>query len=187
MGKTTAQQAAPAAKKMAKPAGHSPMGKGAGAVHGGGMVAGAGQGALGGKVLETMDAGGYTYVKLDSAKGHIWAAVRKTTIKVGQDVGIANPMLMKKFESKTLKRTFDEIYFGRLRASGGGMGMGHKGMGGKGMGGKGMGGKGMGGKKDVHGSVSAAHAGGHKLEKVAAKVEKAKGGHTVVEIFTKRK
>ncbi|MBW2735567.1 MAG: nucleotide-binding protein, partial [Deltaproteobacteria bacterium] len=37
------------------------------------------------------------------------------------------------------------------------------------------------------GSVSAAHAGGHKLEKVAAKVEKAKGGHTVVEIFTKRK
>ena len=64
-----------------------------------------------GKVLETMDAAGYTYIQVDAPEGKIWVAVPQSKIEVGQEV-LANPgMVMKDFESKSLKKTFDVIIF----------------------------------------------------------------------------
>ena len=69
-------------------------------------------GMLTGKVVETMNGGGYTYLKLRTSQGDVWAAVQQIKTKVGATVTIAPQMTMDKFESKTLKRTFDQIIFG---------------------------------------------------------------------------
>jgi len=71
-------------------------------------------GAVTGKVLETMDAGGYTYVRIAAAPGEVWAAVTQTKVAVGVTVTITDAMEMKDFESKTLGRTFPTILFGTL-------------------------------------------------------------------------
>jgi hypothetical protein len=72
-----------------------------------------------GTVLETMDSGGYTYMKLKTADGEIWSAVNQSKVKKGQTVTIATPMFLSNFESKTLHRTFDRIIFGTLASRGG--------------------------------------------------------------------
>ena len=64
-----------------------------------------------GKVVQTMDAGGYTYVQVDTGKKKVWAAAPKFKVKVGDSVVIPNGMLMKNFHSKTLNRDFPEVYF----------------------------------------------------------------------------
>ena len=53
-------------------------------------------------------------VEMETANGKKWAAVKKAQVKVGQEVAIAGAMLMKDFTSKSLDRTFEEIYFGSL-------------------------------------------------------------------------
>jgi hypothetical protein len=67
-----------------------------------------------GTILETMDAAGYTYLKLKTAEGETWAAVNESKVEKGQTVTVLNPMPMNGFESKTLNRTFDVILFGTL-------------------------------------------------------------------------
>ena len=67
-----------------------------------------------GTVLETMDAAGYTYMRLKTSNGEIWAAVQKTNVKKGSEVTIVNATPMDGFESKTLNRKFDHIVFGSL-------------------------------------------------------------------------
>lgn len=67
-----------------------------------------------GTVAETFDAAGYTYLRLNTASGEEWAAVRQTPVKKGQKVTMVVQMTAEKFESKTLKRTFDRILFGAL-------------------------------------------------------------------------
>ena len=74
--------------------------------------------ALTGKVLEHIAASPYSYVRIATPKGEIWAAVNEARIEKGSQVTVSNPLLMKNFESKSLKRTFDEIYFGSLAAEG---------------------------------------------------------------------
>jgi len=71
-------------------------------------------GPLAGEVLETMDAASYTYLKLKTDSGEVWAAIPQTKIKKGAKITIQNPMTMTGFESKTLKRKFDKIVFGTL-------------------------------------------------------------------------
>jgi hypothetical protein len=61
-----------------------------------------------------MDAAGYTYLKLSTGGGEVWAAVNQTKVKKGQTVTVANAMEMNGFESKTLHRKFDRILFGTL-------------------------------------------------------------------------
>jgi hypothetical protein len=73
---------------------------------------------LTGKVLETMDAGPYTYLRLQAAQGETWAAVPKAAVHKGQQVTIQGPMTMTQFESRTLNRTFDTIVFGTLAGAG---------------------------------------------------------------------
>ncbi|WP_306590901.1 hypothetical protein [Geothrix sp. 21YS21S-4] len=74
---------------------------------------------IAGKLLERIEASPYSYLKLQTPQGEIWAAVPETKLEKGADVTIANPMLMRDFESKTMKRTFAEIYFGTLAPAGG--------------------------------------------------------------------
>jgi hypothetical protein len=64
-----------------------------------------------GKVLETMDAGGYTYVNVDNGTEKIWAAAPQFAVKVGEKVSVPEGMPMKDYESKTLNRKFDVVYF----------------------------------------------------------------------------
>lgn len=71
-------------------------------------------GSVKGVVLETMNAGGYTYLRLKTRDGQTWAAVNRATVVKGTEVIIENVMLMRDFESKSLKRTFPSILFGTL-------------------------------------------------------------------------
>jgi hypothetical protein len=67
-----------------------------------------------GEVLETMDSGGFTYMKLKTKAGETWTAVRATPMKVGAQVTVENGMTMKNFQSKTLNRAFPSIVLGDL-------------------------------------------------------------------------
>ncbi len=76
-------------------------------------------GSITGKVLERIDAAPYCYLRLQTARGEVWAAVPEAKIEKGTDVTVVNPMLMSNFESKTLNRTFAEVYFGVVAPAGG--------------------------------------------------------------------
>ena len=72
-----------------------------------------------GTVLEALSAPPYTYLRLKTAAGEIWAAVPAGTFERGETVTLAGAILMAKFESKALKRTFDEVYFGTIAGADG--------------------------------------------------------------------
>jgi len=114
---------------------------------------------LAGKVLETLDVATYTYVRFETPEGEAWAAIPQATLEIGSEVIIANPQVMLNFESKTLGRSFDRIYFGTLEGGGG---------------------------ASPHGSMRKAAASGVPDAKAAPiKVAKAEGasGRTVAELF----
>lgn len=68
--------------------------------------------AFAGKVVKTMDSGGYTYIHLQQKGGKkIWVAVPTTKVKVGKQVALLPGAEMRNFKSKTLNRTFDSIIF----------------------------------------------------------------------------
>ena len=71
----------------------------------------AGAGRIQGKVTETMNAAGYTYVEVDTGKNKVWAAAPITEIKVGDQVEFSTVMPMKNFQSKALNRQFSVVYF----------------------------------------------------------------------------
>jgi hypothetical protein len=79
--------------------------------------------ALTGPVLEQAAASPYLYLRIKTSRGDVWAAVPETTIENGTVVTVANPMRMTNFESTSLQRTFDEVYFGELGSGGAAMGM----------------------------------------------------------------
>lgn len=64
-----------------------------------------------GVIAETMDTGNYTYIKVTSGGRDIWVATSQIEAKVGEQVTVPPGMLVMNFESPTLNRTFDEIYF----------------------------------------------------------------------------
>jgi len=68
-----------------------------------------------GKVLQTINSGGYTYVELREKSGEkIWLAVQAAEIAVGSQQTFNPGMIMHGFESRTLKRQFDQIVFTEL-------------------------------------------------------------------------
>ena len=69
---------------------------------------------ISGSVLEQLPASPYVYLKLKTATGDVWVAVPEAKIAVGTPVTVYGALAMGKFESKTLNRTFDEVYFGNL-------------------------------------------------------------------------
>ena len=64
-----------------------------------------------GKVLETMDASGYTYINVETETGEKWIAVNQSAVEVGEEVTFMDGMVMQNFFSKALDRTFPEIIF----------------------------------------------------------------------------
>jgi len=118
----------------------------------------------GSAVVETMDSGGYTYVHLEKNGKRKWYAVPECAVSVGDRVEVeAGAMEMRDFESKTLARTFDVIWFA------GGL------------------------QKVSSADASATPAAAHDRAKATAAAEvekavaKADGGLTVAEIFAKGK
>ncbi len=111
-----------------------------------------------GEVLETMNAGGYTYLRLNTGSGETWAAVNRATVSKGARVSIENAMEMENFESRSLKRTFPKILFGSLAGSG-----------------------------NPAAEMAAAHAGVARADVADVRVPKAVGANarTVAEIVTK--
>jgi hypothetical protein len=83
-----------------------------------GAEAAAAQGTtIKGKVLERLDAPPYSYLKLSVGKEEMWAAVPKADTEKGKEVTVVNAMPMNGFESKTLNRKFDVVFFGTLEGA----------------------------------------------------------------------
>jgi hypothetical protein len=126
-----------------------------------------------GKVTETMDAAGYTYVQVDTGSEQFWAAAPQFSVKVGDDVVVPEGMPMTDYHSKTLDRTFDMVYFvpsvmvGGAQAAEGGMPEGHPSMTGS-----------------MEGSMGAP-----KIESTdvdLSGITKAEGGQTVAEVHAQK-
>jgi hypothetical protein len=84
-----------------------------------GFQALAGPGGFAGKVTETMDAGGYTYVLVDTSTNKFWAAATKFQVKTGDMVTVPEAMPMTNFHSQSLNRDFPLIYFaGSIKLNG---------------------------------------------------------------------
>lgn len=66
---------------------------------------------LTGKVAETMNSGGYTYVLVDTGNEQVWAAAPEFAVQVGDPVIVPEGMPMTNYHSKSLDRTFETVYF----------------------------------------------------------------------------
>ncbi len=64
-----------------------------------------------GTVAEIIAAAGYTYVAIDVDGKKVWAAGPEATFKVGDKIGFSMKMPIANFQSRSLERTFDKIYF----------------------------------------------------------------------------
>ncbi len=64
-----------------------------------------------GEVVETFSGGGYAYIHIKAKDQSVWAATARSSVAVGDRVVIPDGLLMRNFESPSLKRTFDTIYF----------------------------------------------------------------------------
>jgi len=120
-----------------------------------------------GKVVETMNSGGYTYVRVDDGTKKTWAAAPPFTVSVGDRVAVPDGLPMENFESKTLGRTFDVIYFvPEVKVFGAAAG------------------------KDqviaAHGGANHAAGTTDKLPVDLSNIKKAAGGQTVGELFAQR-
>ena len=64
-----------------------------------------------GKVVEAVNASGYTYVQVEENGQKLWVAVMETNVKPGDIVEFPDSSPMVNFKSKSLNRTFDKIFF----------------------------------------------------------------------------
>lgn len=113
--------------------------------------------SISGAVVETMNSGGYTYALIDTGADKLWAAGPETSAKVGDVVSASGLMTMYEFESKTLERTFDVIYFAaQLRNA------------------------------DVSAFHAGIESSAEEIAPVSTDIEPAQGGQTVADIFEKR-
>ncbi len=71
-----------------------------------------------GTVAERIDASPYSYLRLSTSQGEVWAAVPQTNVASGAEVTVEGPMPMDGWESKTLNRKFDKLVFGTLAGQG---------------------------------------------------------------------
>lgn len=121
-----------------------------------------GQDVVSGKVAETMDSGGYTYVRVIEGKDSSWVAIPQQPVKIGAEVSYSKGLVMTDFHSKTLNRTFKKLVFSEGTAA------------------------------SAHGSkagkVARSHGQGAPTQ-LPVKISKAEGqdAYTVAEIFRKRK
>lgn len=66
---------------------------------------------LSGRVLDTLNSGGYTYVRIGDAAEEQWVAVPQMQIHKGDEVEFEPGMKMREYTSPTLGRTFHNIVF----------------------------------------------------------------------------
>jgi len=72
-----------------------------------------------GKLLQMFKSGGYTYLEYESDGKKYWAASKTVVANIGNIIEFKDPLEMKDFYSKTLKKKFELIYFaGMVRAVG---------------------------------------------------------------------
>lgn len=109
---SNAAQAAPAPAPQAQPAEGAMM---PAAAHGSAasQAPQAGQSAqtVSGTVAETMNAANYTYVRVKTDSGEIWAATTEFPVAVGDRVTVPLESPMQNFHSQSLNRDFPLIYF----------------------------------------------------------------------------
>lgn len=67
-----------------------------------------------GKVLEHLEAAPFSYLRLQTDKGEVWAGVPFAALKPGAMVKVVGAYPMDNFESKKAKRTFAKVYLGTL-------------------------------------------------------------------------
>lgn len=123
---------------------------------------------IAGKVSETMNAAGYTYVQVDTGSKKVWVAAPQFSVKVGDTVAVGDSMPMPNYHSKTLNRDFDLVYFaGSVTVNGKAPGTGQT----------------TGELPKNHPPVGGTAA---KPAVDFSGIKKAKGGHTIAEIFARR-
>ena len=64
---------------------------------------------LSGKVAETMNSGGYTYILLDKEGEKSWVATPEMQVSVGEEIVLKPGIEMVNFTSSTLNRTFERV------------------------------------------------------------------------------
>ena len=84
---------------------------------GGGATLAPSSGKISGTVAETLDSGAFTYVRLTTDKGDQWVVCRLQPIKKGAQISVVVNMVADKFQSETLKRTFDKLVFGDVEGA----------------------------------------------------------------------
>jgi len=67
--------------------------------------------SLSGKIAETMNSGGYTYLCIEKDGKKTWVAIPETKVTVGEEISLPTGYEMVNFTSKTLNRTFEKIVF----------------------------------------------------------------------------
>jgi hypothetical protein len=123
-----------------------------------------------GSVSEIITASGYTYVAIDVDGKKVWAAGPISSFKIGDHVGFSMEMPIANFQSRSLERTFDRIYFvdgfitkdGVLSEKSSKMSLSH------------------GSNALPHGEAKAASG------KVTVKITKVKGGKDIAEIYKEK-
>ena len=63
------------------------------------------------KIIEALNSGGYTYIKVQEGKESYWIAMTQRTVTKGETIEYGEQGWMQDFHSKTLNRTFDKILF----------------------------------------------------------------------------
>ena len=66
---------------------------------------------IAGKVAETFDAGGYTYVAVEQGGQRTWVASPPVKVVLGQEISFKSGFVMRNFTSGSLGRSFDSIVF----------------------------------------------------------------------------
>ena len=107
------------------------------------------------KVLDNMDAAGYTYLQVDENGNQYWIAAPQTQVNKGEIVYYSQGMEMKNFHSNTLNRTFDSIFFVQSIS-----------------------------KEPSNNPVTAAHSQALNIPKEQISISPLKGGKTIAEIFS---
>ena len=63
------------------------------------------------KVVESINSGGYTYIKVQEGSEQYWIAMTQREVKKGETLTYNEQGWMQQFHSKTLNRTFEKILF----------------------------------------------------------------------------
>ena len=64
-----------------------------------------------GTVIESMNAAGYSYIRVEENGANVWLAAPETKIEIGQSISWSGGAPMRNFTSRSLQRNFDEIFF----------------------------------------------------------------------------